>query len=500
MSHYLKYAVLFNILFQTATSQNLTDLNSSIDSIISNHNMASLMVGVLKEDEVIFQKSYGYADIENKILADKNTSYLLASLSKPITAAAILNLHQDGLLNLDDPITKYVSLKKVNGSFKDPTIRQVMNHTSGLGTYFDIYYKDENIAPVNFEEAWAQFGILFHEPGKVNEYSNLGYGLLDYIISKVTAKSFLEYLNTNIFEKMQMKDAFVIDGVHNLNKNIAMNYDHELKVLPQLWTNTPGAGNIAISLNDLLNFAKSQLEIHSINDHDNNKIGEFINYREPNALFHYYNDSYYGLGWYIRVNDNGQKVIWHEGGMMGVSTSLKLYPKEDIAICILMNTHNVSVCREIADLVARNVIKNYQPDGLNEVASYKPISESTSIKGLWTGTLKLEEKQIPMNLEINDNLIKIRYISDEFESFLTDYQPLPMDLNLLFGMMNKQYFIGTAIGELPLANKRKDSSHLLSLKLYHQGNTLKGTIVNMAASKREYYARPYYISLKKVEL
>lgn len=93
--------------------------------------------------------------------------------------------------------------------------------------------------------------------------------------------------------------------------------------------------------------------------------------------------------------------------------------------------------------------------------------------------------------------VQLSYIDPGFSSFLTDYTPLPYTSKLLFGALNQNYFIGTGMGELPASDKRAKHQHLLSLKLYKEGNKLKGIIVNLAAAKREYYAHPFYIELEK---
>ncbi len=489
---------LVTALANLGYGQNFDQLETTIDSLISNHLLPSLAVGILKDGEVIYESAFGYADLEREIKSTIHTPYQLASLSKPITATAIMKLHCAGALDINDPITRYVSLKKVDSSFQDPTIRQVLNHTAGLGTYFDIYYEDEGITPSSFEEAWDKYGTQFHEPGKVCEYSNIGYGLLSHIISKVTPETFAQNIQTHVLQGLNMNNSLVIAKQADESQVLAKKYDHELNPLPFVWNNTPGAGNVASSIHDIMQFALLHLQNQYENVLEASAIQKMQTYRERNALFHYYQDTYYGLGWYIAADDNGQKVVWHEGGMMGASTMLKLYPKENIAIALLTNTYNPTICRVLSDQLSTILIGNYDPTPINEIAEYETVLADTTFWGSWEGTMFIDRKEVPISIEIEGQTIEVDYIDQSYQSFLTDYQPLPVHSKLLFGAVNKDYFIGTGTGELPASNKRKDLQHLLSFKLFKDGTKMTGTIVNLAAAHREYYAHPYSIQLEKV--
>ncbi len=489
---------LFILINTLAQSQSFNRIEKKIDSLIENNLIPSFAIGILKDGEVIYEKAFGYADRQAGVKSTINTSYQLASLSKPITATAIMKLHEEGKINLDDPITKYITLNKVDSSLEDPTIRQVLNHTSGLGTYFDIYYEDEKENYTSFDEAWKKFGTQFHAPGIVCEYSNLGYGLLDHIISQVTSETFQHHMRESLLSKLQMDHSFVLGNEGDRVKDLAVKYDHELKPLPLVKNNTPGAGNVASSIHDIMQFAKLHLGSGSEDFLTQESINAMHYFKEPNALFHYYQSTYYGLGWYAMENDQGRKVVWHEGGMTGASTSLKLYPEENIAIALLTNTYNPNVCRTISDELTKLLIHDYDPTPINEVADYKLISSDDTFYGSWEGSIYIDDEEIPVSLTLDDSGIELEYLDYGYVSFMTDYQPIPVRSKLLFGMINQDYFIGSGVGDLNTANQRDEFRHLLSFKLFKEGNALKGTIVNMAAADREYYARPYFINLEKV--
>ena len=500
MGKKLFYTIIVVIsIAQQSISQDFRRIEARVDSLIEKGVLPSIGIGILKDGEILYEKAFGYSDIENGVKSTIHTPYKLASLSKPITATSIMKLHEDGLINLEDPITKYVTLKKVDSTFSDPTIGQVMNHTAGLGTYFDIYYADETLDSFSFEEAWAQYGTQFHQAGKVCEYSNLGYGLLDFIIQKVTSNSFEDYVQANIFHTLGMKDAFLIGSTLIEGEKTAKSYGHELRPLPHLWTNTPGAGNIAASIHDILLFGSAHLQTQTSNLLQASSLLEMRTYKEANALFHYYQDTFYGLGWYVMENDKGHKVVWHEGGMMGASSVLKIYPKEKIAIALLTNTFRPESCRALSDFIANLVIENYEPTPLNEIAEYQPVASDISFRGLWKGTMLIDNQEVPISLTIADESIQLSYLDNGYASFLTDYQPLPFNSQLLFGLVNQGYFVGTGVGELSTSSEKDCNQHLLSFKLFKTGNSLKGQIISLAAADREYYALPYPINLERTD-
>lgn len=487
-------------LAQYGYSQKFNNIENVLDSLIRHKHVPSIGVAILKEGKIIYETALGYADVENKIKATVHTPYQLASLTKPITATAIMKLHEQGIIDIDDPITKYIPLKlrKVEVDFSTPSIRQVLNHTSGLGTYFDIYYEDEKVVFENFEKAWDRYGTLFHEPGEVCEYSNLGYGLLDYIIAKNSSMSFADYLKSEIFNPLGMQNSSVILKNSSNSKEMAKKYNHLMEPLPFITNNTAGAGNVASSVHDIMRFANFHLEnLKKERILGGALIKEMQCYKDSLALYHYYKDTYYGLGWYVNPNDNGQSVVWHEGGMMGASTMLKLYPNENIAIVLVTNTYNPGLCRELTDRITVELIEGYRPTPINETAEYGLMSSDSTFIGKWEGYMMIEEQKIPVSLSIADEEIRLRYIDYSISSFLTGYQPIPYTSSLLFGAINRNRFIGTGVGKLPASNLRRKFSQLLTIKLLKNKNQLTGTITTLAAADREYYAYPYYLYLEK---
>jgi len=489
---------------QKASIKNDPDFRPVEDKIkqaIAGKTIPSMVIAVAKGGKIIYEAALGYADVNKKIKATIHTPYQLASATKPFTATAVMMLYEKGFINIDSPVTKYVpgmELKKADSTFSTPTVRQVLNHTAGLGTYFDIGYADEAYLFDDFESGWKRYGTIFLNPGTVSEYSNLGYGLLDKLISNVSGKTFADFMNYKLFKPLHLNDTYVY-GPGHYTTMAAQKYNANGTALPRVINNTAGAGNIYASVHDLVRFG-----MYNLNDKNEggNALGKDMismmqNYKDRNVLYSIDKDTFYGLGWYVQPGDSGSPVVWHEGGMPGASTMLKFFPKEDIAIAVITNVYNYPFCREITDDLAKAILPNRAVIPINEMAGYKNYTSDTSLMGNWSGKITVDGNLIPASLSINKSEIIFDYSDLTLKSFLTDDQPLPHKTVLLYGMINAKYFIGTTTGILPANHLRREFGHLLIMKLLKRDNSLTGTITILAAAAREYYAYPFYIDLKK---
>jgi len=489
----------------TQDSTFLVKLESTIQERIDAGEIPSMAFAVAKDGKIVYQNAWGWADIENQIPATLHTSYQIASTSKSMTATGIMILDHQGNIDIQDEAEKYMGPLTFDNPHNFPqkvTIRHLLNHTSGLGTYFDIYYADESHKMVPFERAFKYFGTLHHPPSTISEYSNLGYGLLDYIITQNSGRSYSQFMNEELFQPLSMKHTYV-QGSEATGIVEAQKYDSKLNPLPEIKNNTYGAGNIFASVEDLIKFGNFYLnqtsEANAILPQ--NRRSEMWEYRDPKALFHYHSQTYYGLGWYVKPDDNGYYVVWHQGGMMGASSTLKIIPDEHIVVVALTNTSNRNLCNYVVDALTRQVLPDYDPTPLNEateIADYQPFSVDTTYWGKWTGAISVDSLSIPFSLTFRrDGRATVNYLDYTYASYFTQNNPLPNQEDLLMALTNQGSFIGLFLGQLPHPKLRREFSHLLSLKLLKQGNEMRGTVVALAAAQREYYAYPLQITLTK---
>ncbi|MDP3311789.1 serine hydrolase [Lutibacter sp.] len=501
-----KLTLLILLIFQifkvgfSQSNFDFSDFENQINKEIDNRTIPSISVAIAKDGVIIYEKAFGLADLENKVMATISTSYQLASASKPMTATGIMILCHKKVIDLYSSVEKYISplkFKVFEGVSSEVKVIDLLNHTSGLGTYFQIGYADENIRSDDFETAFNKYGGLYHPTGLICEYSNLGYGLLDFIISKQSGKSYSKFMKDELFRPLGMDNTF-IDKPDNPKFSVAKKYDSKLILLPDVSNNTKGAGNVYSSIHDLALFGMFHLKNGQKGLLSSEEIDLTHNYINPKTLYHYYDSTLYGLGWYFKTNDNGYKIIWHEGGMMGASSMIKLIPGENVVIAVIINTSNQQLCQNVTNKLSKIILPKYNPSPINEVAAYKYYTSDSTYFGDWQGTIKVGELDVPCTLKIQpDGNIIIEYLDFTYKSYFTQNNPIPHKTILLAGLVNKNSFIGMFPGNLPSVDIRHELSQFMSLKLYKDANVLSGTIVAIAAANREYYAYPFYIKLER---
>jgi len=332
-------------------------------------------VGVMRNGALVWKQEYGYHDYKKTKTVASNTVYDLASLTKVMaTTTSIMKLVGDGKLDINDPLSKYVS--EFNTSEKQEiTLRHLLLHTSGLPA-FRIYVdklksRDEIVEAVRNEP-------LINEPGKEYVYSDLGFILLAEIVYEVTGKHVDEFATDEIYTKLDMYDTLFnpyklgskfsgrippteIDTVYNRGTVLEVAHDERAYFMDGV----AGHAGLFSSVKDMSKYAFMLLN-------DGNYGGENVIKKEVVAKFTSLQSSINvrGLGFDRKsegFSSAGQLTSPNTFGHLGFTgTSLWIDPDEDIAIILLTNRtypsrsygSNISRIRaEIADNVMKGIIK-----------------------------------------------------------------------------------------------------------------------------------------------
>ena len=179
-----------------------TRLDSIVRALVVDLPLASASVAVLERQDTLILAAYGYADIENRVRASPQTVYHIGSITKQFTAAAILQQVDLGTLSLDDDFTRYVP--ELSSRRKRITIRQLLNHTSGLKDFSDLgdRFLTARLADLPQRDVLQlvhdiPFGS---EPGTTWRYSNAGYYLLGVVLERVTGQRYVDYLREHVWK------------------------------------------------------------------------------------------------------------------------------------------------------------------------------------------------------------------------------------------------------------------------------------------------------------
>ncbi len=311
----------------TPRPRNENALMQKLDRYLTRQTNAQEFSGVVliaHNGEIILKKAYGFADVEKPIPNSVDTRFQLASVSKTITATAIMKLVERGQINLQSPISTYLS--NTPREWHDITIEQLLSHTSGIPDYFsfDEFENEMNLTPDGIIRV-AQTYPLDFEPGTDFEYSNTGFVLLGKIIENVSGKTYAQFLRENIFDPLQM------DTMGRAENNTPratgyVSYGEPAQMFPI--TNALGDGDLYATVDDLYKFDRALYT-------DN-----ILARASREKMFASVGSNNYGLGWEVQ-KWNGKRVVSHSGGINGFATEFMRFPDDDAVIVLLSNLENL---------------------------------------------------------------------------------------------------------------------------------------------------------------
>jgi CubicO group peptidase (beta-lactamase class C family) len=280
--------------------------------------------------------------------------YSLASISKPITATGLMVLVERGLVDLDNPINDYLGDAKLNGRAFDAsgaTVRRVANHTAGLPLHYQFFYEGEPYRRPPMDETIRRYANLVTPPGERSQYSNLGYGILDYVLERISGKSYPDFMRDEVFVPLGLTRMSVDIGP-GLEGFSATRYNPEGLPYPFYDFDHPGGSAVFASAHDLIRFGMFHLKNHLPDQRQIISDEAIDRMHTPTALDEEGSTNGYGIGWRSATNDQGVRIVSHSGGMGGVSTLLQLAPEHDAAAVVLCNAQTGLASETAAEIMA----------------------------------------------------------------------------------------------------------------------------------------------------
>ena len=325
--------------------QNLDLLEVWIKARMAYAGLPGLSIGIVKDQELVYSKGFGFADIKNKIPAGPNTLYRIASHSKLFAAIGIMQLRDQGKLQLDDPVKKH--LRAFNIAITHPeahqvTIRHLLTHSSGLPREAGSpYWVDFNFP--SMDEVLARLGsqetILPSE--SIFKYSNLAYALLGEIIAQKTDQSFADYVEKNIMEPLGMDDSSVVFREGDKSK-LAVGYGRRMpdgtrEVFPFVDARGMAAATgVTSSIVDMAKFVSWQLHLRK---QGGKKLIAARTLKEMQRPHWVIGDWKHGRGLGFAIfHTNERELIGHGGGYPGYKTVTNISSREDIGVIVFANS------------------------------------------------------------------------------------------------------------------------------------------------------------------
>ena len=328
--------------------ETLAKVEAALSGAISKNNVAGLSVAVVLDNRLAWSEGYGFADLENFVPFRAGTVHRIASLSKPMTAVAAMQLVEKGKLDLDAPIQAYCPAFP-----KKPqpiTTRQLLGHLSGIRHY----RPGEPTSTRHFESVVAsleafQADALLHEPGAKQTYSTFGYVVLGCVIEGASHQPFAAYVREHVTDPAGMArtrpdDAWAIipnraRGYAKLETGALRNAD-----LADTSNKVPGGGMVSTA-EDLARFAVA-LDTNALL-----KKETFARMQVPMRLNDGTASPYFG--WSIEERQ-GEKLLRHSGSQEGTNSYLLMVPSKGFAVALLANTEGAGLrdlARQLTDIL-----------------------------------------------------------------------------------------------------------------------------------------------------
>ena len=296
----------------------------------------SVSIAIARGPNIVLEKTYGRADIENNVPAGNDTIYRIASITKQFTAAAILRLVEQGRVDLDADISKYISEFHTRGT--RITIRQLLNHTSGIQNITDLPALESKMRlDLTDAETLAIFQDepLNFQPGTNFLYNNSGFYILAMVIERTSGQSITEHLQRSMFEPLGLRSTSVCDE-RRVVPHRAHGYIVEKGQLlnpPYISHDLPkGGGNMCSTAHDLVLWAQALASGMVV------KPESYAMMTTPGTL----SDGRpvgYGLGLFLS-EFGGQVEIFHGGDFWSFTSFLAWYPADNVAIAVLQNSQS----------------------------------------------------------------------------------------------------------------------------------------------------------------
>lgn len=329
---------------QPLPSVAVESIENEITAFMAKNGVPGLSMTIATGDRIRWSGGYGMADVENYVPAKASTVYRLASISKPITATAIMQLVERGKIDLDAPVTRYVASWPEKPPV--PTVRQLLGHQGGIR-----HYRNDDFAMLkhytSIRESLENFrnDPLAYEPGTKYQYTTYGYVLLGAVIEGASGQRYLDFVRDNVFRPAAM-DTIREDNLYTIIPNRAAGYmrtrEGELmnSGITDLSYKLPGGG-FCSTTGDLVKFALAMQNGTLVRAATLDRMWTRGVLRDGKRTG-------YGLGWQVVETDTKLVAAAHGGNQQRVSTYLAIFPQIKATVAVMTNLEAVPGLYDLA--------------------------------------------------------------------------------------------------------------------------------------------------------
>ena len=373
-----------------------TDVPDRIEQLVQEQRLPGLAVGIVRDQELIWSSGFGYANIERQIPPDQSTISRIASITKTFTATAIMQLRDEGLLQLDDPLVEHLpefsAVTARAGTVEGVTIRRLLSHRSGLVTESPFLSWDNLEWPSReaMLEALARTEIAIPQDSAF-KYSNLAFGLLGEVISRLSDRPYVDYMQAEILGPLGLQSSkFAL--TNDLEERMAVGYSHapyadDYEVAPCAPLNGVSAcGQLHSPVSDLAKWISLQFRTTQ-DERSGDQILRATSIEEMHRPQYLEADwsTAYCLGW--RAQRKGNNVYHeHGGGIHGFASHVAFSKTHKLGLVALANVWPHAGLPNISFEILESLSVESSRDAPEPCLISKPPSELAQFLGQYEAT------------------------------------------------------------------------------------------------------------------
>ena len=292
-------------------------------------------VTVAVNGEIVWSEGFGFADLENQVRVTPNTRFRIGSISKVLTADALARLYEQGKIDLDIPVQKYVP--DFPKKEQPITVRQLVGNLSGI-RHYDERKSDESEEDF-FKRVISEDVKAFYQdplqslPGERYGYSSPGFTLLSYAIEGASGKDFLTCIQEQVFDPLNMKSTSADKPkiiIQNRTRFYSLNKEKQIANAVYIENKGYAAGGFLSNTEDLVRFGSANLSDGFLKAETRKLI--FTSQRTNDGK-----ETGIGFGWRIAKDKEGRRIYHHPGVSVGGKAYLLLYPDKKVVIAMMQN-------------------------------------------------------------------------------------------------------------------------------------------------------------------
>jgi CubicO group peptidase (beta-lactamase class C family) len=472
-----------------AAPEQFHEIREVIAGRVNSGEAPSMAVAVVRGGRIVWEEAFGWADRERRVPATPETIYAIGSLSKSVTATGIMVLVDQGVIDLDDPVEKYLAPGTITihqGDSADLTIRRVLQMRGGIPHGWATY--GDPFDPPTIVEHLRSSGIVVFPPGAMETYSNNAYGVLEAVIAGATGRDFGEFMRSEVFDPLRMRDSFAT-LTPELVDLAAIRYQTTGERLPFTQSHfipQGGAGGYA-SVHDLAMYA-----LFHLGSPDSEQSPILTN--ETLGRMHYEKEaggeSLVALGWGSVTLERDLHWLVTNGSIGGANSMLTLVPEEELAVAVLANISSSSLADETAIMIADAAIAGFGARAMGAMQAYGeansplPFEPGPDHEGEWRGRLEYGERSVAVTLILHEGGgASVRFGADD---------PVAIERLMLRGSLISGGFTARLPGH-PVFGEE----HSMDLTLRSSEGALYGHVTSGMNTEAGSLSIPFYLRLAR---